>query len=66
MLDLPSREDNKFGRGRVRRDRDHYKRGIELTHISTFEVTEWITAETITAPGGRDTEREHIYRHTCG
>ena len=46
--------------------RSYRERGTELTHISMFEVTERITAETITAPADRDTEREHIYRHTCG
>lgn len=41
------------------------ERGIELQHISMFEVTERITAETITAPEDRDTERTHLHRHRC-
>ena len=45
------------------RSYDH--RGTELEHISMFEVTERITAETITAPADRESERTHIYRHTC-
>ena len=40
--------------------------GVELEHISMFEVTERITAETVTAPEDRDTDRTHIARHVCG
>jgi len=42
------------------------ERGIELSHISMFEVTETITLETITDPSDRDVDREHFYRHRCG
>ncbi|MES3161741.1 MAG: HTTM domain-containing protein [Halorubrum sp.] len=40
--------------------------GIELSHVSMFEVTEQITFETIDDPADRETEREHFYRHQCG
>ncbi|CAI50453.1 VKGC domain protein [Natronomonas pharaonis DSM 2160] len=39
--------------------------GIELTHISMFEVTEDITLETITDTDSREDDREHFYRHDC-
>ncbi|MES3517170.1 MAG: HTTM domain-containing protein [Natronomonas sp.] len=39
--------------------------GIELSHISMFEVTEDITSETITDPTERETDRNHFHRHTC-
>lgn len=45
--------------------RSYEERGIELVYISMFEVTEQITAETITSPNDREVEREHIYRHEC-
>ncbi|MWV65046.1 HTTM domain-containing protein [Halorubrum sp. JWXQ-INN 858] len=40
--------------------------GIELTHISMFEVTETITFETVDDPAGRESERDHFHRHVCG
>ena len=42
------------------------EQGIELSHISMFEVTETITLETITDPSDRQTDRDHFYRHRCG
>ena len=39
--------------------------GIELSHISMFEVTERITMDTVTDPGSRETDRDHFHRHTC-
>ncbi len=42
------------------------ERGVELTHISMFEITETITPDTITDPEDRDTERDYFHRHTCG
>ncbi len=46
--------------------RSYADRGVELRHISMFEVTERITEDTVTDPGSRDTERTHIDRHVCG
>ncbi len=39
--------------------------GIELAHISMFEVTETITFETIDDPDARESDRDHFYRHEC-
>ena len=39
---------------------------IELSHISMFEVTERITLDTIDDPSGRESDRNHFYRHECG
>ncbi len=46
--------------------RSYADRGVELQHISMFEVTERITDGTITDPENRETDRTHIARHTCG
>ena len=40
--------------------------GVELSHISMFEVTEEITMETIDEPEERESDNDHFYRHTCG
>lgn len=42
------------------------ERGIELSHISMFEITEDISRETIDDPAGREVDRDHFYRHDCG
>ncbi|ARS91602.1 hypothetical protein B1756_00230 [Natrarchaeobaculum aegyptiacum] len=38
---------------------------VELSHIRMFEVTEEITLDTLDRPTDRETDTEHIYRHTC-
>ena len=39
--------------------------GIELSHVSMFEVTERITEDTIDDHDDRETERDHFHRHQC-
>ena len=42
------------------------ERGVELTHINMYVVTENVTMETIDAPDERERNAYLMHRHTCG